>query len=188
MHVRAKFDGGKQINRSQSGLWTGRCAGAALWLNDGPGWGPACWEKVTGLPASETFKTVAEERCKKATSNRKHKFTQTEKTRRKWRKRSDNSLQPRLNCSHYDGNSLNAIDITPDVPAPELHDVMMFYYSGQIKVTEAAKTDITLRTNDLGGNSNSKAIWKEELGWPHQMLVKLPKEDRPHKSSLLYSS
>ena len=31
-------------------------------LNDEPGWGPACWEKVTGLPASKTFKTVAEER------------------------------------------------------------------------------------------------------------------------------
>ena len=30
MHIRSKFDGGKQINRSQSGFWEARCAGAAL--------------------------------------------------------------------------------------------------------------------------------------------------------------
>ena len=102
MHVRTKFDGGKQINRSQSGSWTGRCAGAVLRMNDGPGWGPTCWEKVTGLPPSETFKAVAEERCKK-TSDRKRKATENEKIKRKRRKRGDNSLQSRLDYSRYDG-------------------------------------------------------------------------------------
>ena len=33
MHIRSKFDGGKQINRSQSGSWEARCAGAALRVN-----------------------------------------------------------------------------------------------------------------------------------------------------------
>ena len=161
MHVRTKFDGGKQINRSQSGSWTGRCVGAALRMNDGPGWGPTCWEKVTGLPPSETFKAVAEERCKKTTSDRKRKATENEKIKRKRRKRGDNSLQSRLDYSRYDGNGPNAIDILPDIPASDLHDVMLFYYSRQIKVTEAAAADITLRTNEQGGNSNSKAIWHE---------------------------
>ena len=47
-------------------------------MHDGPGWGPTCWEKekVTGLPAGETFKTVAGERCKKTTSDRKRKTTE----------------------------------------------------------------------------------------------------------------
>ena len=30
MHIRAKFDGGKVINRSQSGSWEHRCMGAGL--------------------------------------------------------------------------------------------------------------------------------------------------------------
>ena len=34
MPIRSKFDGGKQINRSQSGSWEGRCAGAALRVNE----------------------------------------------------------------------------------------------------------------------------------------------------------
>ena len=30
MHIRCKFDGEKQVNRSQSRSWEGRCAGTAL--------------------------------------------------------------------------------------------------------------------------------------------------------------
>ena len=47
MNVCSKFDGGKQINRSQRGSWQGRCAGAGLRLNIGPDWGPTTWESVT---------------------------------------------------------------------------------------------------------------------------------------------
>ena len=135
--------------------------GVALQMNDGPGWGPTCWEKVTGLPTSETFKAVVEERCKKTTSDRKRKATENEKNKRKRRKRGDSSLQSRQDYSHYDGNGPNAIDILPDIPVSDLHDVMLFCYSRQIKVTEAAAADITLRTNEQGGNSNSNAIWHE---------------------------
>jgi len=42
MYICSKFDGGKQINRSQSESWQGRCAGAALRANEGPEWGPTC--------------------------------------------------------------------------------------------------------------------------------------------------
>jgi len=40
MNVRAKFDGGKQI---QSGSWQARCPGAALRINEGSNWGSAMW-------------------------------------------------------------------------------------------------------------------------------------------------
>ena len=40
MHIRSKFDGGKVINRSQSGSWQHRCAGAGLQHNLGKTWGP----------------------------------------------------------------------------------------------------------------------------------------------------
>ena len=35
MHIQSKFDGGKQINRSQDGSWEGSCTGAALKVNEG---------------------------------------------------------------------------------------------------------------------------------------------------------
>jgi hypothetical protein len=40
MHIRCKFDGGKVINRSQSGSWQHRCTGAGLQHNLGKTWGP----------------------------------------------------------------------------------------------------------------------------------------------------
>ena len=45
MHIRTKFDGGRQINQSQRGSWQGRCAGAAQRMNEGPEWGPQQWAK-----------------------------------------------------------------------------------------------------------------------------------------------
>ena len=47
MHIRSKFDGGKQINRSQAGGWQGRCAGAGLRQNLAGDWGPQTWKVIT---------------------------------------------------------------------------------------------------------------------------------------------
>lgn len=47
MHTRCKFDGGKVINRSQSGSWEYRCMGAGLRLNMGHTWGPTAWSEMT---------------------------------------------------------------------------------------------------------------------------------------------
>ena len=79
MHVRSKFDGGKQNNQSQKGSWQSRCAGAALRMNKGSSWGPACWENVTGLLPSDTFKAVAAKRAKNLAKDRKRKATTKEK-------------------------------------------------------------------------------------------------------------
>ena len=65
MNVRAKFDHGKQINRSQSGSWQARCAGAGLRMNKGPTWGPATWKKIVSATACTAFTRVAESKCHK---------------------------------------------------------------------------------------------------------------------------
>ena len=65
MHVRCKFDGGKQVNRSQGGAWEGRCAGAGLRQNFGPHWGPKAWQTITGEVASSVFKDVSQGRSRK---------------------------------------------------------------------------------------------------------------------------
>ena len=160
MHVRSKFDGGKQINRSQRGSWQGRCAGAALRINNGPNWGPMCWENITGLPPSSTFKAVAEKMTERVAKDRKRKATAKKKLRRKKCKRSDNSLQSRLDYSRYDDGP-NAVDISPDIPTSDLYDLMVSYYSAHVKVTEAAVTKITVNTTGQG-DDNSNVLWHEE--------------------------
>ena len=83
MHIQSKFDGGKQINRSQSGSWEGRCAGAGLRVNEGPAWGPACWTKVTNSQASECFKSVSDAKSKKVAADYKRKAKDDAKLKQK---------------------------------------------------------------------------------------------------------
>ena len=49
LHIWSKFNGGKQVDRSQSGSWEGCCAGAALRVNERPEWRPICWKKKSQI-------------------------------------------------------------------------------------------------------------------------------------------
>ena len=62
MHVRSKYDGGKVINRSQSGSWGHRCMGAGLQHNLGKQWGPEVWKGMTSASPNKIF-TSTVERC-----------------------------------------------------------------------------------------------------------------------------
>ena len=73
MHIRCKFDGGKQINRSQSGSWQARCAGAGLRFNEGAAWGPHTWKQVLSKPPSDTFLTTSMAAWNKTQRQRKEK-------------------------------------------------------------------------------------------------------------------
>ena len=66
--------GGKQINRSQRGSWEGRCAGAALRVNEGPEWRPTCWEKVTNSVSNQTYKAVSSNRTNNLQKTRNAKL------------------------------------------------------------------------------------------------------------------
>ena len=74
-HIRAKFDGGKVINRSQSGSWEARCSGAGLRANEGPEWGPKTWERVTGEAANPVFAAASAEKARQVEVDRKRKAT-----------------------------------------------------------------------------------------------------------------
>ena len=71
MHMRTKFDGGKVINRSQSGSFEHRCMGAGLRMNLGPNLGPTTWESPTGSQPSQVFSQAAEANSKKVINDRK---------------------------------------------------------------------------------------------------------------------
>ena len=97
MHIRSKFDGGKQINRIQSGSWQNRCAGAGLRQNRGPSWGLSTWEKVTEKSPNDTFSAVSQGREKQVQKDRERKATEKSKESRRQSKMkaTDNSLQSR---------------------------------------------------------------------------------------------
>ena len=84
MHIRSKFDGGKVINRSQSGSWRNHCMGAGLQQNLGKAWGPTVWSEMTTSTPNRIFVDVANTMHKQAESTRKRKST--DKSKENWRK------------------------------------------------------------------------------------------------------
>ena len=86
MHMGTKFDGGKVINRSQSGSFEHHCMGADLRMNLGPNWGPTTRESLKGSQPSNIFSQAAEVNSKKVTNDRKCKSTDSEKANRRKRK------------------------------------------------------------------------------------------------------
>ena len=120
MNVQANFDGGKQINRSQSGSWQGRCAGAGLRMNEGSMWGPIAWEKTVSTP-SMTFTRVAESKQHKSNEDRKRKSRDDVRAQRKWAKRAGQveSTKGRDDYSRHDGGK-NAAEIITDLSPDQL--------------------------------------------------------------------
>ena len=104
MHVRSKFDGGKVINRSQSGSWEHRCMGAGLRHNLGLPWGPTVYTCMTSKE-NLVYKTTAELSAKKATKDRKRKATDRAKENRRKNKysKTDNSISARRAYSRHEG-------------------------------------------------------------------------------------
>lgn len=165
MHIRSKFDGGKQINRSQSGSWQGRCAGAGLRQVLGPTWGPEVWKKITGSDPNPVFISSSIAKEKQVSQDRKRKATETEKERRKqvkYRKTNDNSQKARNDYARHDcGQGVK--DVANDVPQEYLEQMMLDYYTANIKISDQKRLDIERATTgqgtseDLGSN-----IWLAE--------------------------
>lgn len=83
MHMRTKFDGGKVINRSQSGSWEHRCMGAGLRQNLGRTWGPQAWEKMTTSSPNKVYTDAAERSAKKLRKDNERKATEDVKSKRR---------------------------------------------------------------------------------------------------------
>ena len=162
MNVRAKFDGGKQINRSQSGSWQARCAGAGLRMNEGPSWGPKAWEKITSTLPSKTFKSVAVEKEQTINANRKRKSTIPVKAKRKRAKlaKQSESQKGRRDYSRYDGGS-NTYDVITDIIPENLYTLMKDFYQPKVEISEVISEGIKLKTV-VQGNSNHFQVWLAE--------------------------
>ena len=144
MHIRSKFDGGKQINRSQSGAWEGRCAGAGLRQNLGPEWGPEAWEKVTGKAANSIFKAASKVTCQQLETDRKRKASDKAKSIRraaKFKRTNDNSSQAKRDYARHD-DSPGVREAASDVPQAYLQGLMLDYYHANVLISDAKVIEI----------------------------------------------
>ena len=103
MNVRAKFVGGKLINRSQSWSWQARCAGAGLHITEGPSWGPKAWEMITSTLPSKTFKSVVVEKEQNINANRKKESPQYQLKQ----KERELSLPSKMNHERQERTTVN---------------------------------------------------------------------------------
>ena len=84
MHIRTKFDGGKQVNRSQAGSWNARCTGAGLRCNEGAMWGPKSWQQALSVQPLDVFQNVAAQAEKETENAIKRKAS--DKAKLQWKK------------------------------------------------------------------------------------------------------
>lgn len=164
MHVRSKFDGGKVINRSQSGSWEHRCMGAGLQHNNGKQWGPATWSKLTTSPPNNIFLTTAENSARIANKDHMRKSTEKVKAKRRKSKYSgnSNSLAARKAYNRHD-NEVEPDDVTDDVSPDILTEMKRSYYDTKVVVTKEEAMEIECTTRDQSGSDEWRAERRKRL-------------------------
>ena len=150
MHIRCKFDGGKVINRSQSGSWQHRCMGAGLEQNHGPTWGTKAWNAMTDNSPNPIFSEVAQSTAKKNENQRKRKATEDSKRKRRESKysRVDNSLAAKKAYSRHEGDVIPEDVVDDDVSQEHLQQLKDSYYTNRVVVTKEEVEDIERNTRE----------------------------------------
>ena len=159
MNIRCKFDGGKVVNRSQSGSWEHRCMGAGLQQNMGRAWGPPCWEQMTSSQASQVYINSAESSATKISVERKRKATKEVKAKRRQSKysRIDDSAAARRAYHRHDGD-IEPEDVHDDVTSEHLTELKDAYYVSEVAVTESKAMEIETNTREQNGSG----LWMDE--------------------------
>ena len=162
MNICAKFDGGKQYNRSQSGAWERRCAGAGLRQNLGPEWGVITWKEVTGEEANPIFKKATLSIAKQLDCDRKRKATDEARRRRvetKFQRTNDDSLQAHRDYARRDGG--------PDIHKihqEHLQHFVLDYYRANVCLSREKAMEIESLTRRQGTANEVAATcgWQKE--------------------------
>ena len=143
MHVRSKFNGGKVINRSQSGSWEHRSMGAGLQHNLGKEWGPSLWKQMTNSSPSKVFSDVTQRSAKKFSKEKERKAKDEVKKQRRMRKYSkkDNSAQARQAYSRHDGG-ISPDEVNEDISPDHLDELKQGFYQTKVVVTPREVTQI----------------------------------------------
>ena len=151
MHMRTKFDGGKVINRSQSGSWEHRCMGAGLRQNIGANWGPQVWRSMTSTSPNKIFTDAADRSAKRVETDRKRKATDEAKESRrrsKYIRVDDNSAAARSAYSRHDGG-ISPEEVNDDIPSEQLEQLKTSFYTTKVVITEEEARDIEKTTRKM---------------------------------------
>lgn len=159
MNVRCKFDGGKYVNRSQSGSFQFRCYGAGLQQNLGKSWSPAIWGQMVGSTPNQVFLDAAEASTKKAEKTRKRMATQKSKeSRKKYKYAKHDSTVAACKAYSRPNAEVQPDDIGDEVSQELLQDLKKNYYDKQVKVTKDDISRIEQSTEDQAACD----LWKAE--------------------------
>ena len=164
MHIRSKFDGGKVINRSQSGSFEHRSMGAGLQQNLGEDWVKSTWLGMAKRPINQVFSTTANLIAKKRISDSKRKATEEAKSRRRRNKYSkvDNSVAARKAYNRRD-DGIEPDDITDDVSPETLEEQKANFFQAYVQVTKEEAKEIELATRDQAGSERWKGERRKRL-------------------------
>ena len=156
MHMRCKFDGGKVINRSQSGSWEIRCLGAGLRQNLGREWGPQAWKQMTKSSPNKVYSNAAERSAKALSKQRKRKSTDKVKANRRQSKyaRQENSAAAR---KAHDGG-IAPDEVIEDISLESLEELKSSFYQTKVVLTREEAQKIEEQTKDQADNEE----WKYE--------------------------
>ncbi len=129
MNIRAKFDGGKFNNRSQSGSWDHRCMGAGLRQNLGRDWGPQTWRQMTGTSPNNVFTDAATHSANVCTKDRMRKATSEVKDKRRRSKYAnvDDTSAARKSYNRRDGGT-SPEEVVDDLSHEDLDELKSSYF------------------------------------------------------------
>ena len=153
MSIRAKFDGGKQINRVQRGAWNARSMGAGLRFNYGPNWSPRVWSDILKIKPDPIFERIYEQKLIRHNKMIAYSRCPTTVNRRKqWKYKKDKA-------SKEGGQTYgpNSSQVEPDLLRQDLQTVMKNFYSTKVCYSKAKIKCIAEKTV---GQDNS--IWHAE--------------------------
>ena len=191
MHIRTKFDGGKVINRSQSGSWEHRSMGAGLRQNFGRVWGPPVWRCTMHSSPNKVYTNAAERSAKALATDRKRKATDKAKQQRRRSKyaRKDDTAVARSAYNRHDGG-IEPDQVTEDVTPEELAEEKARYYRTYVAVSQVQIKEIEEQTRDQADSDywrleRRKRITASQVGGIAKMRETTKKANKVH--SLLYS-
>ncbi|XP_069134324.1 uncharacterized protein [Argopecten irradians] len=156
MHIRTKFDGGKNTNLCNRGSWHTRCYAGALRYNLGPTWSPQVWEKCTKTRAGDNFTALYEKRHRCLQSSVKSKLKPEARARRWKRKlamsKTSSSKKARLEYGK------EATDVTEDISPSDLKKVGQEFMDSHFNQSTGDIEKIEIESR----NQSSSAVWKSE--------------------------
>ena len=192
MHIRSKFDGGKVINRSQSGSWEHRCMGAGLRQNMGREWGPQVWKQMTTSSPNKVYIDAADHSAKKLSKDNKRKATDTVKAKRRKSKytRLENTTAARRAYSRHDGGILPD-EITDDISQENLEQLKYSFYKTKVVITREEARTIEVKTRDqadceMWNSERRKRITASKVGSIAKMREKTKRSNKVRE--FLYST